>query len=212
MSPSEMPGVRLDEALVALERDLLADGGPRISTMRNYNFAIVPYLPSQELDLRKKVRALADRLRASGFRVLAISLQRLLLERLRSLGPEVLEAITAREKRLWARDAGRALAHLGEVVGPLIEGPDGIAADVIREIEAFADAGSAPGERSVVLIGRAGALYPFFRSSALLKHIDGHTRNLPVVLLYPGERHGRSSLSFMGVLAPDGDYRPRVYP
>ncbi len=212
MSPSETPGMRLDEALTALERDLLAEGGPRISTMRNYNFAIVPYLPSQELDLRKKVRALADRLRASGFRVLAISLQRLLLERLRSLGPEVLGATTAREKRLWARDAGRALAHLGEVVGPLIEGPDGIAADVIREIEAFADAQSAPGERSVVLIGRAGALYPFFRSSALLKHIDGHTRNLPVVLLYPGERHGRSSLSFMGVLAPDGDYRPRVYP
>ena len=212
MSPSETPGMRLDEALTALERDLLAEGGPRISTMRNYNFAIVPYLPSQELDLRKKVRALADRLRASGFRVLAISLQRLLLERLRSLGPEVLEAITAREKRLWARDVGRALAHLGEVVGPLIEGPNGIAADVIREIEAFADAQSAPGERSIVLIGRAGALYPFFRSSALLKHIDGHTRNLPVVLLYPGERHGRSSLSFMGVLAPDGDYRPRVYP
>lgn len=212
MSPSETPRTQLDEALAALERDLLAEGGPRISTMRNYNFAIVPYLPSQELDLRRKVRALADRLRASGFRVLAISLQRLLLQRIRSLGPEVLPATTAREKRLWARDAGRALAHLGDVVGPLIEGPSGIAADVIREIEAFAEALPTPEDRSVVLIGRAGSLYPFFRSSALLKHIDGHTRNLPVVLLYPGERHGRSSLSFMGVLAPDGDYRPRIYP
>ena len=212
MSPTDTAGMQVDEALSALERDLLAEGGPRISTMRNYNFAIVPYRPSDELALRRKVRALADRLRASGFRVLAISLQRLLLERLRSLGPEVLSTTTAREKRLWARDPGRALAHLGEVVGPLIEGPDGIAADVIREIATFVDASPVPDERSVVLIGRAGALFPFFRSSALLKHIDGHTGNLPVVLLYPGERRGRSSLSFMGVLAPDGDYRPRIYP
>lgn len=212
MTPVETAGMQVDEALIALERDLLAEGGPRISTMRNYNFAIVPYRPSDELVLRQKVRALADRLRLSGFRVLAISLQRLLLERLRSLGPEVLSMTTAREKRLWVRDPGRALAHLGEVVGPVIEGPDGIAADVIREISAFVDTSPAASERSVVLIGRAGALYPFFRSSALLKHIDGHTRNLPVVLLYPGERRGRSSLSFMGILEPDGDYRPRIYP
>ena len=212
MTPAETAGMQVDEALVALERDLLADGGPRISTLRNYNFAIVPYRPSDELVLRRKVRALADRLRASGFRVLAISLQRLLLERLRSLGPEVLSMTTDREKRLWAKNPERGLAHLGEVVGPLIEGPEGIAADVIREISAFVDASPVPGERSVVLIGRAGALFPFFRSSALLKHIDGHTRNLPVVLLYPGERRGRSSLSFMGILEPDGDYRPRIYP
>ena len=125
--------------------DYLAEGGPRISTMRNYNFAIVPYRPSDELALRRKVRALADRLRASGFRVLAISLQRLLLERLRSLGPEVLSTTTAREKRLWAKDPGRVLlAHLAEVVGPLIEGPDGIAADVIREIATFVDASPVP--------------------------------------------------------------------
>ena len=212
MSPEETTGMQLDEALVALERGLLAEGGPRISTMRNYKFAIVPYRPSDELVLRRKVRALADRLRASGFRVLALSLQRLLLERLRSLGPDILSTTTAREKRLWARDPGRALSHLGEVVGPVIEGPDGIAADVIREISAFVDASPVTEGRSVVLIGRAGALYPFFRSSALLKHIDGHTRNVPVVLLYPGGRRGRSSLSFMGVLAPDGDYRPRIYP
>ncbi len=95
MSPTDTAGMQVDEALSALERDLLAEGGPRISTMRNYNFAIVPYRPSDELALRRKVRALADRLRASGFRVLAISLQRLLLERLRSLGPEVLSAILA---------------------------------------------------------------------------------------------------------------------
>jgi hypothetical protein len=64
----------------------------------------------------------------------------------------------------------------------------------------------------LALIGRAGALYPFFRSSALLRHLDGKTRNVPVVLLYPGERRGSTGLSYMGMLNPDNDYRPRIYP
>ncbi len=54
-------------------------------------------------------------------------------------------------------------------------------------------------------------MYPLFRSSALLRHLDGHTKNIPVVLLYPGERRGDKGLSFMGVLDPDSDYRPRIY-
>jgi len=67
-------------------------------------------------------------------------------------------------------------------------------------------------DRTLALIGRAGALYPFFRSSALLRHLDGRTRNVPVVLLYPGKRRGPTGLSFMGILDPDNDYRPRIYP
>jgi hypothetical protein len=46
----------------------------------------------------------------------------------------------------------------------------------------------------------------------LLKHLDGKTRNVPVVLLYPGERRGDTGLSFMGKINPDSDYRPRIYP
>lgn len=36
----------LEEAVAALRRDLLAENGPQISTMRNYRFAILPYRPS----------------------------------------------------------------------------------------------------------------------------------------------------------------------
>jgi hypothetical protein len=56
------------------------------------------------------------------------------------------------------------------------------------------------------------ALYPFARSSALLKHIANRTMGLPVVLLYPGIRTENTALSFMGELPPDRDYRPRIYP
>jgi len=63
----------------------------------------------------------------------------------------------------------------------------------------------------VIFLGRAGGLYPFLRTSALLKHVAGHTQNVPIVLLYPGKVVGESGLSFMGLLPADRDYRPRIY-
>lgn len=202
----------LEEAVNALERDLLADTGPQISTMRNYRFAILPYRPRDEFKLRQLMRRLTDTLRAEGWGVLPISLQKLLLERIRATGADNIEALITREKRLYGKDPERALAHLRDKIAPHIEGPEGIAADVAKLINKFADENPDRADRTLVLVGRAGALYPFFRSSALLKHIDGKTRNLPVVLLYPGERKDTTALSFMGVLDADRDYRPRIYP
>ena len=106
----------------------------------------------------------------------------------------------------------RGLNYLKSKLTPLIEGPEGIAADCCRIICDYADQNPEKADRTLALIGRAGALYPFFRSSALLRHLDGKTRNVPVVLLYPGERRGPTGLSYMGMLNPDNDYRPRIYP
>lgn len=202
----------LDEALAALKKDLISDEGPQISTMRNYRFAILPYLPSEEFKLRRRILQLGEELRAEGWAVLPISLQKLLLERIRATGQENIDHLIAREMRLFQRDPERALAHLREKIAPHIEGPHGIAGDVARLIGEFADKNPGMSDRSLVIIGRAGALYPFFRSSALLKHIDGKTRNIPVVLLYPGKREDKSGLSFMCELPADRDYRPRIYP
>jgi len=201
----------LDVAIAALRTDLLAAGGPQISTMRNYRFAILVYRPSEEIRLRKEIRGLSDHLKTEGWGVLQISLQKLLLDRIRGTGEANLESLIARERRLHERDPERALAYLRDRIAPHIEGPNGIAADVIRLIDGFAEAYPLEADRTVIFISRAGALYPFFRSSALLKHIDGKTRNIPVVLLYPGERRD-TGLSFMGELPADRDYRPRIYP
>ena len=110
------------------------------------------------------------------------------------------------------RRPARGLGYLKSKLTPLIEGPDGIAADCASRITDYVRAHPERKDRTLAVVGRAGALYPFFRSSALLKHIDGRTQNVPVVLLYPGERRGSTGLSFMGVLNPDNDYRPRIYP
>ena len=200
----------LDSAVKALLDNLLDEGGPKISTMRNYRFAILPYNPRQEFILRERIRWLTDELRGQGWNVLAISLQRLLLDRLK-VEPRVLNSIIHTERRLYARDPVRSLNHLKDKIALSIEGPEGIAKDVIALIDKFANEQPDETNRTLIFLGRAGALYPFFRSSALLKHIDGKTRNLPVVLLYPGERRDLNALSFMGELPADRDYRPRIY-
>jgi hypothetical protein len=116
-----------------------------------------------------------------------------------------------REKRTTGKSIERGIQDLQTRLSPLIEGPEGIAADCSRIICSYAEKHPDAIDRTVAIIGRAGALYPFFRSSALLRHLDGRTQNVPVVLLYPGERRGDKGLSFMGLLEPDSDYRPRIY-
>ncbi|MGK3963928.1 BREX protein BrxB domain-containing protein [Sorangium sp. So ce118] len=202
----------LDQAVDALRKDLLRDDGPQISTVRNYNFAILPYDPEDEFKLRRAIHELSETLRDAGWNMGTVPLNTLLLSRLRAQGSEFLESMIQREKRLAsASDPGRGLRTLKERIVTLLEGPEGLAKDVIREIDHILDERSGNPDRTVIFLGRAGALYPFFRTSALLKHVAGHTRNVPVVLLYPGKVVGETGLSFMGVLPADRDYRPRIY-
>jgi hypothetical protein len=202
----------LAEGFAALRRDLIHEDGPRISTMRNYRFAIMQYAPKDEFELRGEVQRLTTDLMAYGWMVLSISLQKILLDRVSAQGPEWIDRVVQMEERMAGIEPERGLNYLKSKLAPLVEGPEGIAADCSRLICEYADKHPDTVDRTLAIVGRAGALYPFIRSSALLRHLDGHTRNVPVVLLYPGERRGPSGLSFMGMLSPDNDYRPRIYP
>lgn len=202
----------LQRAVRALETDLLRDDGAQISTVRNYNFAILPYAPENELALRSQIRQLSEKLRDAGWNTGTIPLHALLLARLRALGDDFIETMIRREKQLsLSADPSRGLRALKDRVVTLLEGPEGLAQDVIREVNVILDKAPEKADRTVIFVGRAGSLYPFFRTSALLKHVAGHTRNAPVVLLYPGHVVGETGLSFMGVLPADRDYRPRIY-
>lgn len=211
MTEPLFPHGRLREAFADLHRDLVHDDGPRISTMRNYRFAILQYEPKDEFAVRGFVRTLTKDLVGNGWVTISINLKKLLLERIRALDPQWVADTIAREKRLAAKDPERGLRHLSNEITTLVEGPDGLAADCARLIGEHVDRHPDSVDRMLAVIGRAGGVYPFFRSSALLRHLDGRTRGVPVVLLYPGERRGPTSLSFMGQLDPDADYRPRIY-
>ncbi len=211
MSQMSFERPKVDGAFAALRADLIHDDGPRISTMRNYRFAILQYDPREEFALRAHAHRLVADLQSHGWVTLTVSLHRLMLDRLRALGDDQLARIAAMERSLADRGHPRALNYLAGKVVRLLEGPEGIAADCARIVTDFVEAHPDQADRTLVLVGRAGALYPFLRTSALLKHLDGRTRNVPVVLLYPGERKHEAGLSFMGVLDPDRDYRPRIY-
>lgn len=201
----------LERSIDALRRDLLLEAGPQISTVRNYNFAILPYAPDLEFKLRQRIHRLCSELRDGGWTTGTIALHSLLLSRLRAQEPNFVERLVEREKRAWrATDPSRGLAKLKQGIENVMDGPDGIASDVVAEIERILSEQADPG-RTVIFLGRAGGLYPFLRTSALLKHVAGHTDNVPVVLLYPGKVVGETGLSFMGLLPADRDYRPRIY-
>lgn len=202
----------LELAIDALRKDLQRDDGPQISTVRNYNFAILPYRPHDEFKLRRKVDELCGELRDAGWAVGEIKLHALLMRRIRAMGDDVVASIIRREKaNAGKQDPWRGLHHVKERIVSAVEGPDGLAADVVREIAAILDANPEVEGRTAIFLSRAGALYPFFRTSALLKHVAGQTRNVPVILLYPGTSEGDAGLSFMGILPADRDYRPRIY-
>ncbi len=199
------------DAVDALRKDLTTDGA-QISTVRNYNFAILPYPPEDEFKLREEIQRLSDELRDRGWAVGTVPLHTLLMTRIEAQEEGFIEKMIEREKRLArATDPWRGLRTLKERVANLIEGEGGLASDVIREVQRILDESGRGPERTVIFLGRAGALYPFMRTSSLLKHLTGQTKNAPVVLLYPGKVDTDGGLSFMGVVPPDRDYRPRIY-
>lgn len=212
MSQLDLPvSQQLDIAFRALREDVLHPGGPRISSIRNYRFAILPYPPALEHDLRRRVQGLAHDLRQAGWHVESISLIDLLLARLDARG--LTDRLVEAEALLGNRRMDRGQGYLGGSIARQLEGQDGLAADCAARIQQRRD--SLPEDerdRLLCLIGGAAPLYPFFRYSALLRYLDGHTHGVPVVLLYPGHQVRDAGLSFMGQLKPDGDYRPRIYP
>lgn len=203
----------LDRTLKAVEQDLLDEQGPSISTLRNYRFAIAVYSPAEEWDLRRGLSELSERLKQEGMIVHTISLHRMLVDRIQSeFGESTVERLIGREKRLVERDTPqRGLEYLAGKIRNIVEGPDGLASDIADEIDQLVADHPDDTDRIVVFIGRTGAMYPFMRTSALLKHLDGRTHRVRVILLYPGHKEGESGLSFMSELPADRDYRPRIY-
>jgi hypothetical protein len=154
------------EAIEALRRDLIdPEDGPRISTMRNYRFAIVQYSPEHEYAMRTEVQRLVSELEAKGWFVLTIDLEKLLLDRIRCQPGDWSEKVIAMEQRMAERQLDRGLNYLKSKLLPLVEGSDGLAGDCKKLIQGFVQKHPDKADQTLVLIGRAGGLYPFFRTS-----------------------------------------------
>jgi hypothetical protein len=61
-----------------------------------------------------------------------------------------------------------------------------------------------------VFILRTGALFPVYRAHSLLEQLKGRLVS-PAVLFYPGHFESPAGLSFMGKLAPEHNYRLKIF-
>lgn len=188
------------ERLTTRLEPLLAQEDPRqaISAYHDMPYAIFRYPPEAEFELRGELALLRTRLEQVGKRVTTISLAELLR--------------TAIEAESSIHDLVEAERTIGLVQ----------AIDTVHEI--LSQCQYKPLDnivvermpvdpnplRDIVLIVRAGALFPMYRTSSLLEQLKGRVE-VPSVLFFPGELDGAAGLRFMGVLDAEHNYRPMIF-
>jgi hypothetical protein len=174
----------------------LPDPRERISAYHDMPYAIFRYDPYEEFNLRKQAALLETRLTQNGKRVKRISLAECLDEAMSSQRP--LQEWFAAE-RLQGTDTIVETVHsvLSEYA-PLV---DLVAARMPDQPNPL---------RDIVFILRTGALFPVYRTFSLLEQLTGRV-SVPTVLFYPGDLDGAAGLCFMGVLAAEHNYRPKIF-
>ncbi len=182
--------LRLGEEIVAYYSANSAAGTPP--------YIVYTYQPSEEYRVRSDLNDLRAWLHARGVTAAAISLADLFWQAIDESGFG--DQIVAEEQR--RRDNPTALNDVLVSISQILQGPPSLADRVLRVL------GDIP-ERSVTFLYRAGALYPAYRTSALLDDLRERLPQ-PVVLIYPGRVVGLYGLSFMGRCEPAHGYRATI--
>lgn len=176
---------------------LVKDPRPAISRYHDLPFGIFVYPPEDEFAVRKEIGLLRTRLQQTGKRVTTVSLAECLNEALTAEGLGG-EALAEAEE---ASGLGLAVETVFSVLSQY---------QPLDQLVARRVPDDAEPTRDIVFITRAGALFPLYRTSALLEQLMGQVR-VPAVLFYPGTTDGAAGLHFMGVLDADHNYRPKIF-
>jgi hypothetical protein len=161
-------------------------------------YLVYAYPPDKEYQVRGDLKDLQVWLQARGVTAVAVSLADLFWQAVDESG--FFDQIVAEEQRRPGDAA--VLAEVMTSISQILQGPPSLADRVLRAIGGTL-------ERSVTFLYRAGALYPVFRTSALLDDLRERLREA-VVLLYPGRVVGLYGLSFMGRCEPAHGYRATI--
>lgn len=173
------------------------DPRPQISAYHNMPYAIFRYLPEAEFALRTETSLLRTRLEQSGKRVTFISLAKCLDRALQREGHDR-DEIAAVEEMVGTAVMIDTVHQILAESQPLDEL---VAEQIPHDANPLID---------VVFITRAGALFPFYRTSSLLEQLKGKV-HVPTVLFYPGLLDGAAGLRFMGILDAEHNYRPKIF-
>lgn len=173
------------------------DPRPAISAYHDMPYAIFRYRPEAEFALREELSLLVTRLESAGKKITRISLAECL--------NAALEAEGMTTERLAEAERRSGLAALKDTLFEVLSSYQALDRLVAERFPTDGD----PTE-DIVFIVRAGALFPVYRTSALLEQLMG-TVEIPAVLFYPGELEGAAGLQFMGILDAEHNYRPKIY-
>ena len=173
------------------------DPRPELSAYHNMPYAIFRYAPEVEFALRGEITMLRTRLEQAGKRVTVISLAQclqtaLLREGVTAQRIEMAEKMTGTDKMI---DTVHSILSSSQPLDDLVAEKIPEGADPLVDI---------------VFITRAGALFPFYRTSSLLEQLKDKV-HIPAVLFYPGILDGAAGLRFMGVLDAEHNYRPKIF-
>jgi hypothetical protein len=174
----------------------LTDPRERISAYHDMPYALFRYEPDEEFELRKQVTLLETRLTQKGKRIKRISLAECLNEAMCSQRP--LEDWFAAEREQGTDTMVETVHSVLSEYAPLVD-----------LVAARMPDGPNP-HRDIVFITRTGALFPVYRTFSLLEQLKGRV-SVPTVLFYPGDLDGAAGLRFMGVLAAEHNYRPKIF-
>ncbi len=156
------------------------------------------YSPKHEFAVRQELQRLDVWLRSRNVTPVSISLAELFWRAIDESGYSEQIETDERENRA---DPG-TLERLATDINQILMSPPALPDRVMAAMEDFPD-------RSVAFLYRAGALYPSYRTSALLDDLRERLLK-PVVLLYPGRLVGSYGLSFMGKCEPAHGYRAKI--
>lgn len=155
---------------------------------------IQPYEVKYEDRMAATIRALAQRLRGSGIRVVEIDLFQLLLDELREEG--LLDAFTDEGAGYDPRDLLRDLKNYADPKSRLVP----------RLVRITEEDGI-----QLTLVSGVGHIFPFLRAHTLLDTIQPAMMHHPLVMFFPGEYIQTpglgSQLRLFGTLPAKGYYR-----
>jgi hypothetical protein len=174
----------------------LTDPRQRLSAYHDMPYAIFRYEPEEEFELRKQLTLLETRLTQKGKRVGRISLAQCLDKAMRSQRP--LEDWFAAERE---QGTDTIVETIHAVLSEYTSLVDLVAAQMPDDPNPL---------RDIVFIVRTGALFPVYRTFSLLEQLKGRV-TVPTILFYPGDLDGAAGLRFMGVLAAEHNYRPKIF-
>lgn len=174
----------------------MADPRPQMSTYHDMPYAIFVYDPEKEFHLRRQVTMLETRLTQKGKRVKRISLAECLEAAMRSQCP--VDNWFAIEREQGVTTTVETIHAVLAEYSPLV---DHVAERMPTDPNPL---------RDVVFILRTGALFPVYRAFSLLEQLKGRVQ-VPTLLFYPGQLDGAAGLRFMGVLAAEHNYRPKIF-